>query len=265
MSSKISTLKVFGTFAVVLIAVLCFIFFTGRHESPKEMKEKNGTGMTHAETTETIVDSKEITLREMHINNLKAKIEAENEAQMELINQVSELRDSEDTQDQALALALELAEKGNFEAKKEALKTFEWIGGKKALMSSIKLMTEGDEVGMRATQVIDHLIQENLMTGEELMDIESWKALFGNLYNEVDIDSYMILLSGYSVEESFPVLLELAEAGREKISSVAKEYLEFVASGQEFGNLDDARKWFKQYQEQQAKEAAKEALKEAEE
>ena len=69
---------------------------------------------------------------------------------------------------------------------------------------------------------------------------------------------------GYSLEDSFPILLELAESGREKIAEPAKEYLSSVAFGREFKDVEDAKTWYKQYQELQAKKA-KEALKEAEE
>ena len=57
------------------------------------------------------------------------------------------------------------------------------------------------------------------------------------------------MLSGYSLEDSFPILLELAESGREKVADVAKEYLSSVAFGREFKDVEDAKTWYKQYQE----------------
>ena len=45
---------------------------------------------------------------------------------------------------------------------------------------------------------------------------------------------------------------------------MAKEYLSSVAFGREFKDVDDAKTWYKQYQELQEKKA-KEALKEAQE
>ena len=262
-----STVKVFGTFALVILVVLGFFILDNWHG--KEASESEGVlapqpvAVQENGGGETAHPMPQERGPEAALPQGGDKRSASRDIGSDRSIQLSRLLDEEETHTDALALALELAAKGNNQEKLDALKAFEWIGGKEAVIASIKLKaTAGDTVGERAGQVLNHLIQESLVTGEPLMDIDSWKALFDNLYNEGDIDYYMILLSGYSVEESFPVLLELALSEREKLSNAAKEYLEFVAYGQEFATVEDAKKWFEQYQELQAKKA-KEALKEA--
>lgn len=257
-----STVKVFSAVALVILVVLGFILLDNRHgNEPAEtaggsqmmpevavQQETNG-----GETAPTDVKAETTARQDSNKKGSSLRVTGS-----ERSIQLSKLLDDDATHGDALNLALELAENGNYNEKLDALSAFAWLGGKAAMDKSIKLISAGDTVGARADQVVSHLIQENLMTGEPLMDLASWKALFNNLSDETEIDSYMILLSGYSLEESFPVLLELAESGREKISKAAKEYLSSVAFGREFENVEDARKWYKQYQELQEKKAKEE-------
>ena len=262
-----STVKVFGAFALVILVVLGFIVLDNWHgkeaSEPKGVSEpqpvavqENGGGETAQPTVQDAVAAAP--------KQDGAKGSAPRVIGSERSIQLSRLLDDDASHADALALALELADKGNNNEKVDALSALEWLGGKEAVLTSIKLKGAGDAVGERAGQVLNHLIQESLVTGEPLMDAASWKALFNGLYDDSEIQSYMVLLSGYSLEDSFPILLELAESGREKVADVAKEYLSSVAFGREFKDVEDAKTWYKQYQELQAKKA-KEALKEAEE
>lgn len=261
-----STVKVFGAFALVILVVLGFIILDSWHG--KEPAKADGGSEPKTEVAvqpetnggeATLPDVKE---EESAARQKDGKGSAPRVLGSERSIQLSRLLDDDASRDQALALALDLAEKGNYSEKLDALSAFAWLGGKAAMEKSIKLISEGDTIGARADQVVSHLIQENLMTGEPLMDLASWKALFNSLTDDSEIQSYMVLLSGYSLEECFPVLLDLAESGREKVSEPAKEYLSSVAFGREFKDVEDAKTWYKQYQELQEKKA-KEALKEA--
>ena len=262
-----STVKVFGAFALVILVVLGFIILDNWHgkeaSGPEGVSEpqpvavqENGGGETEQPTAQDAVAAAP--------QQDGGKGSAPRVIGSERSVRLSKLLDNDAAHADALALALELAEKGNNNEKVDALSALEWLGGKEAVLTSIKLKGAGDAVGERAGQVLNHLIQESLVTGEPLMDAGSWKALFNGLYDDSEIQSYMVLLSGYSLEDSFPILLELAESGREKVADVAKEYLSSVAFGREFKDVEDAKTWYKQYQELQAKKA-KEALKEAEE
>ena len=262
-----STVKVFGAFVLVILVVLGFIILDNWHGKEASAEGSSGAQPVAVQENgggETAQAASQEGTSEAALPKDNGKGSAPRVIGSERSIQLSRLLDNDASQAEALALALELAEKGNDHEKVDALSALEWIGGKEAVLTSIKLKTAGDAVGERAGQVLNHLIQESLVTGEPLMDMGSWKALFNGLYDESEIQSYMVLLSGYSLEDSFPILLELAESGREKIAEPAKEYLSSVAFGREFKDVEDAKTWYKQYQELQAKKA-KEALKEAEE
>ena len=260
-----STVKVFSAVALVILVVVGFIALDNRHgkepatddsgvKTPPEVMAPEANGV---ETVpQPVVETENATTGKEGGKGAAPRVLGS-----ERSIQLSRLLDDEASHDKALSLALELADKGNYAEKLDALSAFAWLGGKPAMEKSIKLISEGDTIGTRADQVVSHLIQENLMTGEPLMDLASWKALFNTLTDDSEINSYMVLLSGYSLEESFPVLLDLAESGREKVADVAKEYLSSVAFGREFKDVDDAKTWYKQYQELQEKKA-KEALQE---
>lgn len=264
-----STVKVFGAIALVILVVVGFIVLDNRHGT--EPTDDNGGAKTEpsvavprAETDVVATAQPAVAAADESARKETGKGSAPRVLGSERSIQLSRLLDDETSRDKALALALELADKGNYTEKLDALSAFAWLGGKAAMDKSIKLISEGDTIGTRADQVVSHLIQESLMTGEPLMDLASWKSLFNSLTDESEINSYMVLLSGYSLEESFPILLDLAESSRETIANVAKEYLSSVAFGREFKDVDDAKTWYKQYQELQEKKA-KEALKEAQE
>ncbi len=264
-----STVKVFGAIALVILVVVGFIILDNWNGKEPEVDANNSfqtesvvaaqsqTG--NGEAAPQAEKAEEVTTRQK-----ESKGSAPRVLGSERSIQLSRLLDDETSHDKALAMALELADKGNHTEKLDALSAFAWLGGKAAMEKSIKLISEGDTIGARADQVVSHLIQENLMTGEPLMDLASWKALFNSLTDDSEIQSYMVLLSGYSLEESFPILLDLAESSREKIAEPAKEYLSSVAFGREFKDVEDAKTWYKQYQELQEKKT-KEALKEAQE
>ena len=261
-----STVKVFGAFALVILVVLGFIILDNWHG--KEASEPEGVSEPQPVAVQENAggETAQPTVPQEAVAAVPQKDRSKGSAPRvigsERSIQLSRLLDDDASHADALALALELAEKGTDHEKVDALSALEWIGGKEAVLASIKLKGAGDAVGERAGQVLNHLIQESLVTGEPLMDAGSWKALFNGLYDDSEIQSYMVLLSGYSLEDSFPILLELAESGREKVADVAKEYLSSVAFGREFKDVEDAKTWYKQYQELQAKKA-KEALKEA--
>ena len=263
-----STVKVFGAIALVVLVVLGFIVLDNWHG--KEPAKTDGGSF---EPKQEAVVKPEVNVGEATLPDVKSEASTPKDGGKgsaprvlgsERSIQLSRLLDDETSHDKALTMALELADKGNHTEKLDALSAFAWLGGKAAMEKSIKMISEGDTIGARADQVVSHLIQENLMTGEPLMDLASWKALFNSLTDDSEIQSYMVLLSGYSLEESFPILLDLAESSREKIAEPAKEYLSSVAFGREFKDVEDAKTWYKQYQELQEKKA-KEALKEAQE
>lgn len=262
-----STVKVFGAFALVILVVLGFIILDNWHgkeaSGPEGVSEPQPVAVQENSGGETAQPTAQDAAAAAPQQD-GGKGSAPRVIGSERSVRLSKLLDNDAAHADALALALELAEKGNNNEKVDALSALEWLGGKEAVLTSIKLKGAGDAVGERAGQVLNHLIQESLVTGEPLMDAGSWKALFNGLYDDSEIQSYMVLLSGYSLEDSFPILLELAESGREKVADVAKEYLSSVAFGREFKDVEDAKTWYKQYQELQAKKA-KEALKEAEE
>ncbi len=264
-----STVKVFGAIALVILVVLVFIVLDGRHgkmsaDGDSGVKTESPVAAPRVETNVVETAQPAVAMEDASPRKETGKGSAPRVLGSERSIQLSRLLDDETSRDKALALALELADKGNYAEKLDALSAFAWLGGKPSMEKSIKLISEGDTIGARADQVVSHLIQESLVTGEPLMDLGSWKALFNNLTDESEINSYMVLLSGYSLEESFPILLDLAESSRESIANVAKEYLSSVAFGREFKDVDDAKTWYKQYQELQERKA-KEALKEAQE
>ena len=241
-----STVKVLGALALVILVVLGFIILDNWHgkeaSEPEGVSEpqpvavqENGGGETEQPTAQDAVAAAP--------QQDGGKGSAPRVIGSERSVRLSKLLDNDAAHADALALALELAEKGNNNEKVDALSALEWLGGKEAVLTSIKLKGAGDAVGERAGQVLNHLIQESLVTGEPLMDAGSWKALFNGLYDDSEIQSYMVLLSGYSLEDSFPILLELAESGREKVADVAKEYLSSVAFGREFKDVEDAKTW----------------------
>lgn len=165
------------------------------------------------------------------------------ESQANLL-QLQDFLDDDEQHDKALELALKMAHSGNRYERLAALNAFEWLGGEESVKACIKLLDEINSVGTRASQVLTHLIQENLFTEKPLFTTDMWQSLFGNLHTEEEVFNYMLLLSSYPAKQSFPVFLELMNSENTLVPESALEYMGSVAGGEEFKSVEEARKWY---------------------
>ena len=241
---------IIGASIIVLVTVLIIFIMSGKHNNEEPARPVTSEAPQIVETPQS-VEQKEDT---------KAKIRQEIAKRLERLPKeqhnslrLSALMDEEEMHDEARELAHKMALEGTPAEKADALTAFEWLGGKDAVNVAIGMLRGGEEyLDQRASDVLNHLIQENLMRDEELMTTEMWQSLFNQLQDDTEIDSYMVLLGGYPNETSVPVLLELAKSERKELVDKALEHLGSIAYGEEFSTREEAEKWFKNYFEKEA-------------
>jgi hypothetical protein len=236
---------IIGTSIVVLVTVLIIFIMKGKYDG------KETTGPVTSVAPSTVITPPPVEQKE----DPKAMIRQEIAKRLERFPKerhnslrLSALMDEEEMHDEARELARKMALEGTPEEKGDALTAFEWLGGKDAVDIAIGMLKTGDEyLDQRASDVLTHLIQENLMKDEELMTTGMWQSLFNQLQDETEIESFMVLLGGYPNQTSVPVLLELAKSERQEIVGKALEHLGSIAYGEEFSTREAAEEWFKNY------------------
>lgn len=244
--------KIISVITILLVIVLVMIIMNGKN-GKEEMSGPTSVELAPVEVKpQVVVDKKEETRKEIR-QDIARKLERFPKERHNSLR-LSALMDEEEMHDEARELARKMALEGTPAEKADALTAFEWLGGKDAVEIATGLLKTGDEyLDQRATDVLNHLIQENLMRDEDLMTTEMWQSLFNQLKDETEIESYMVLLGGYPNETSVPVLLELAKSERQDIADKALEHLGSIAYGEEFSTREAAEKWFKNHFEKEAK------------
>ena len=241
---------IIGASIIVLVTVLIIFIMSGKHNDEEPARPVESQDSQTVETPQNVGQKEDV----------KAKLRQEIAKRLERFPKeqhnslrLSALMDEEEMHDEARELAHKMALEGTPAEKADALTAFEWLGGKDAVNVAIGMLRGGDEyLDQRASDVLNHLIQENLMRDEELMTTEMWQSLFNQLQDDTEIDAYMVLLGGYPNETSVPVLLELAKSERKELVDKALEHLGSIAYGEEFSTREEAEKWFKNYFEKEA-------------
>ncbi len=241
----------FGVLALVLLLAVSIILMDGRGGKENVVEEVSPKNIPVQASAESIADKKE-EARSEKMKEISLRVEHFPKERHNSLRLLA-LMDEEDMHDEARELAHKMALEGTPEEKADALTAFGWLGGKDAVEASIGMLKAGDEyLERRATDVLSHLIQEDLMRDEDLMTKEMWQSLFNQLQDDTEIESYMVLLGGYSNETSVPVLLELAKSERKELGDKALEHLGSIAYGEEFSTREEAEKWFKDFFEKEA-------------
>ncbi len=241
---------IIGASIIVLVIVLIIFIMNGKHNEEEPSRPVASEVSPAVETPQT-TEQKEDTKAKIHQEIAKRLERFPKERHNSL--RLSALMDDEEMHEEARELAHKMALEGTQEEKADALTAFEWLGGKDAVNVAIGMLKGGDEyLDQRASDVLGHLIQEDLMKDEDLMTTEMWQSLFNQLQDDTEIDSYMVLLGGYPNETSVPVLLELAKSERKELVDKALEHLGSIAYGEEFPTREEAEKWFKNYFEKEA-------------
>ncbi len=156
------------------------------------------------------------------------------------------LLDDEDKHEEALQLALKLAETGDAEQKVAAIETFNWIGGHESKMALTKLLTIGGTVTENSTSALHHLFLEDAQYSDKPFDEEAFTASVLQL-NGADREALFIVLGGYPVETQAPVLIKLMDNQDEALRELAFEYFSSMAEGEEITNKEAAEKWLAKY------------------
>ena len=241
----------FGALALVLLLAVSIILMDGRGGKENVVEEVSPKNIPVQASAESIADKKE-EARSEKMKAISLRVESFPKERRNSLRLLA-LMDEEDMHDEARELAHKMAQEGTLEEKADALTAFGWLGGKDAVEVSIGMLKAGDEyLEQRASDVLSHLIQENLIREDELMTTEMWQSLFNQLKDETEIDTYMVLLGAYPNEKAVPVLLELAKSERKEVADKAMEHLRSTAYGTDFSTREEAEKWFKDFFEKEA-------------
>lgn len=244
-------LKIISAFTILLVIVLAILIMNSKN-GKEEVSGPSSVELAPVEIKPQVIDKKE-EIRKAIRQDIARKLERFPKERHNSLR-LAAFMDEEDMHDEARELARKMALEGTPGEKADALTAFEWLGGKDAVEIATGLLKTGDEyLDQRASDVLSHLIQENLMRGEELMTTEMWQSLFNQLQDETEIESYLVLLGGYPNETSVPVLLELAKSERKELVDKALEHLGSIAYGEEFSTREAAEKWFKNHFEKEAR------------
>ena len=243
--------KIISVFTILLVIVLAILFMNGKSGN-EEVSGPSSVELAPVEVKPQVVDKKEETRNAIR-QDIARKLERFPKKRHNSLR-LRALMDEEEMHEEARELAHKMALEGTPEEKGDALTAFEWLGGKDAVNVAIGMLKGGDEyLDQRASDVLGHLIQEDLMKDEDLMTTEMWQSLFNQLQDETEIESYLVLLGGYPNETSVPVLLELAKSERKELVDKALEHLGSIAYGEEFSTREAAEKWFKNHFEKEAR------------
>ena len=243
--------KIIGASIIVLVIILIIIVMNGKHDEEKTPEPVPSEIASAVEKPQHMEKKEEA--RTKIRRDIEQRLERFPKARHNSLR-LRALMDDEDMHEEARELAHKMALEGTPEERGDALTAFEWLGGKDAVNVAIGMLKGGDEyLDQRASDVLNHLIQEDLMRDEDLMTMEMWQSLFNQLQDDSEIESYMVLLGGYSNETSVPVLLELAKSERKELGDKALEHLGSIAYGEEFSTREEAEAWFKNHFEKEAK------------
>ena len=239
---------------VVIILILVSVFFLlspvtedGKHETGAQ-----SGGQALSQPSEKGADGDTPAPSAVAVDQPSNSQQAVDEKVQENLDNLQSLLDDHDKNDETMELAVSMM-KRTVPEKLAALNAFQWIGGPVSMKETVSAVTDSaSEVAHRASDVLHHLIQEDLITEETSMTPELWQDLFSKL-SEDERDPYLVLLTAYPVADCFPVLLNLMESKDESLRDSALEYASSIAEGIELANRDEAEKWFNAHL---AKEAA---------
>lgn len=172
--------------------------------------------------------NKELTAKEQSLKNLQS------------------LMDDEEKHEDAMKLALTLAETGDAEQKVAAIETFNWIGGHEAKMALTKLVPIGGLVTENAISALQHLFLEDAQDSSIPFDAEAFSAAVLQLTG-ADRDSLFIVLGGYPVETQAPVLISLMDTKDESLRELVFETFSSMAEGEEINSKVEAEKWVEKF------------------
>ena len=167
-------------------------------------------------------------------------------AKEESLEKLQALMDDEEKHEEAMTLALTLAETGDADQKVAAIETFNWIGGHEAKMALTKLLPIGGLVTENATSALQHLFLEDAQDSSKPFDDEAFSATVLQL-NEANRDALFLVLGGYPVETQAPVLIKLMDTQDESLRELVFETFSSMADGEEITSKAEAEKWLAKY------------------
>ena len=178
--------------------------------------------------------------------NTKQREKEESLKKLQALTDALGLEPSPEETQEALKLALDLAEKGDGEQKIAAIETLKWIGGHEAKMTMVNLLEFGGEVKENATAALQYTFTEDAQDSNIPFDTEAFSAAVLQLKG-TDRDTLFVVLDGYPVETQAPVLIKLMDSQDEALREVVFEHFASMAEGEEITNKEAAEKWLAKY------------------
>ena len=233
-------------FIPVAILILVLVFFLNRTssdivEGPEQPPQPTAPGLVRPNEDVKPVENGQ----SGQSGSLDSKIDNQSDKAQSL-KKLQSLLDDEETHDEALKLALELADRGDAEQKLAAIETFNWVGGHEAKMALAKLLATGGAVTENASSALQHLFLEDAQDSSKPFDEEAFTAAVLELRNE-DLDALFIVLGGYPVETQAPVLIKLMDTQNESLRELVFETFVSMAEGEEITTKEAAEKWLEKH------------------
>ena len=173
------------------------------------------------------------------------------------IDTLQELLDDEDRQTEALAKAIQMAEKGDDYQIIASIGAFTWLGGHDSMSSLAKIIKQRrGEISKYASDSLQALFQEQTIDDEQPFDTEIWKDVIKVIHDDGERNAYFVLLTSNPVNVAAPVLIDLWRESKddEDTSDLCKEYLESMAEGKELETPEETEEWLEEFEAKQQKE-----------
>ncbi len=235
-----SVKRVCVLFCLVILIGFLYLFFQARDTNERTDMERPGNGNSPQNLTVEPLSPSQASEESKQPKNSITK-----ERIRENLETLQKLLDDEETQEEALELALKMSE-ADYEQRIAAIDALNWIGGHEAKMALVKQLDYGGNVTENAMQALVHQFQDDAQDTEHAFDEEAFVAAL-YLLGETERKALFIILCGYPTGDCARVLITLMDSQDEGIRKLAFESFESVAEGMEIQTKADAEEWLKNY------------------
>lgn len=113
-----------------------------------------------------------------------------------------------------------------------------------------------DDIKEEAIDTLKHIIEESLVTGEAVMDKDSWLTVLSDM-DYVTRYSYMVLLSQFDKSESVPIFLEMYDSENREIQDLSRLFVSMIANGDDMSDKSKVEEWMESFAVQDAEDDTK--------
>ncbi len=243
---------------VFIIAMFIFAFWLYKKnmDNPTTDNDPNVTTTTQnpSSADNTVTNTKDAATKTFQTTSWYSNTPPESRKE---IDTLQELLDDEDRQTEALAKAIQMAEKGDDYQIIASIGAFTWLGGHDAMSSLAKIIKQRrGEISKYASDSLQALFQEQTIDDEQPFDTEIWKDVIKVIHDDGERNAYFVLLTSNPVNVAAPVLIDLWRESKddEDTSDLCKEYLESMAEGKELETPEETEEWLEEFEAKQQKE-----------